>query len=376
MVRGRVLAVAAIAIVAVVMAALPATLAQEAADEYVKVTVLDVIDLSNYSDKYMYNETAAKLEAVNTSYVEILSGTLKDLSASDSLQPAVVLSLDAPTSDLNTNETIVYAYSILNAYGTLVVGVADINSTDNSVINLTYYKVSPVSGDVGIVRTGYDIVVEANGIKLSIPLENYSNPKVLLMTDDELTFQSINHLELRALTNPPSGYTLIRSGTGEAEFSISASGSLSIWFDEEHDVGDIDLFIYDSSNSYYSQASLSQSWTWLLSHRTACIFADGYPTSTSVTASGTVKFIVKKYTGNVAGVSWRVACRLSSSTTTQPQPPSTATTTSEEPNTSSNSLQALWGQIQSALSGSNTVYVLIAVVVLLFIIALVAVARR
>ena len=258
-----------------------------------------------------------------------------------------------------------------------MVGVADVNSTDNSISNLEFYKISPASGDIMIVRTDYDLNIVGDGYKLSIPLANYTNPKVLLYTDSQVSVGGISEIELRALRSPPSGYTLLRSGTGETSFTISASGNLHVWFDESHSGGDVDLFIFDSSNSYYSSASTTQSWSWLAVHCSRYLFSDAYPQTTSLTAHNTVKFVVKRFSGNANDVTWRIAATLSSSspstTTTTQTPSSTSTTTANNPSNPSNARFSLdWGSIQQALSGgSNTAaYVVIAFIAIVVIILL------
>ena len=273
----------------------------------VKITVLSNTTFTNMTD-YMLDTSANKLDALNTTYVQVLDYELKDLNTSDSYMPVVVMSMDAPTTDLNTNESIEYAYILSSTYGDgLLVGVADVNSTDNSISNLEFYKISPASGDIMIVRTDYDLNIVGDGYKLSIPLANYTNPKVLLYTDSQVSVGGISEIELRALRSPPSGYTLLRSGTGETSFTISASGNLHVWFDESHSGGDVDLFIFDSSNSYYSSASTTQSWSWLAVHCSRYLFSDAYPQTTSLTAHNTVKFVVKRFSGNANDVTWRIA---------------------------------------------------------------------
>jgi len=357
------------------------TSADTTSDSTVKVTVLGTYNFTALNS-YMYNESSKVLESVNTTYVKVEPYEIQDLSSSDSVEPAVIINLSAPTTDLNTNETIEYAYVLHSSYGnTLIIGVADINSTDNSVANLTYYKISPVSGDIAITRTSYDISIQGNGYKLSIPLSNFTDPKILLMTDSDYQLSSIVELELRALTNPPSGYTLIRSGTGPSTFTISASGILYVWFDESHQGGDLDLFVFDQSNSYYNDASNTQTWSWLLTHANAYIFADGMPQTNHIQATGTVKFVVKTYSGNGNAVSWRVAAELGNgsgssggSSPTSPQP-STTTTQSSGSNQSTGSvegLSGLWHNFQSAVGGSTTAYIIVFLFLLIIIVAIAA----
>lgn len=348
------------------------------ADDETKITVLGTYNFTALSS-YMYNATAGKLEAVNSSYVQVLSDEIKDLSAGDNIQPAVVLDLSAPTQDLNTNETITYAYILSGSYGDLVVGVADVNTTDNTVSNLQLVKVSPASGDVAIVRTSSDIVVYANGVKLSIPLANYSSPKVLVMTPDEGTYlaaNTIQEVELRAVRSPPSGYTLIRSGSGPAEFTISANGPLSIWFDEAHDTGDADLFIFDSSNPSFSEASTSQTWTWLWTHATAHIYSDFAPETRTITAHGQVKFVVQMFRGNSVS-QWRVAVRLLSNNNPQPEPTQTPSQPSNH-NTqpSSTNTQINEGALASLRNAYEQNPALFAIAVILFLAFIVLLLRR
>ncbi len=345
-------------------------------DETTKITVLNTYNFTALSS-YMYNATAGKLEAVNSSYVQVLSDEIKDLSAGDNIQPAVVLDLSAPTQDLNTNESITYAYLLSGTYGDLVVGVADVNTTDNSVSNLQLVKVSPVSGDVAIVRTSSDITIYANGVKLSIPLANYTNPRVLVMTPDDASYlaaSTVQEVELRAVRNPPTGFALIRSGSGPAEFTISASGPMRVWFDEAHDSGDADLFIFDSSNPSFSSASTSQSWTWLWTHATAHIYSDFAPETRTITAHGQVKFVVQMFRGNSVS-QWRVAVRLLSSNNPQPEPTQTPSQPSTTPTTTTNQ-QINEGALASLRNAYEQNPGLFIIAVLLFLAFIVLLLRR
>ena len=328
-----------------------------------KMTIIGVYNFTALSS-YMYNSTASLLQPVDTSKAIILADEIKDLAAGDGVNPVILLDLDAPTHDLNNNETIIHAYILSNTYGALVIGVADVNSTN--VTNLQFIKVSPVAGDVAVIRTASDITVYANGIKMSIPLTNYTNPRTLVMVPDEGTYlmaASIQEVELRSVNNPPSGYNLLRTGTGETEFTITATGQLSIWFDESHEPGDIDLFVFDSANSAFSDASTSQSWAWLVAHASTYLFADGGPETRTITSSGQVKFVAKLYRGTeVSG--WRVAARLSSDTSPQPQPsiPEQTTTTSTANPT------GLLAQIQGAYEANPVAFIVIVVIAILILV--------
>ena len=344
-----------------------------------KVVVLQQTKFTNLT-YYMYDTSTKTLGSVNTTRVLVLDYELQDKDSTDAYVPAVVLTLSSPSRDLNTNETIHYAWVLTSAAGaSAIVAVVDIVTGTNgtSVSNIQFYKLSPVSGDIAIVRTNYDVVVYTGNFKLSIPLAGFANPKVMVMTDSSVAVTALNYIELRSLTNLPPGYTLVRNGSGEAEFTISASGRLSVWFDEEHDVGDVDLFVFDQSHPRYTTVSVSSSWTDLVSAAlqnqayATYIFADGGPDTRIVTATGTVKFVVKRYSGDATGVSWRVACLLESS----PQPPATTTT----PSTPSPQPQPtgvvreLWGTIQTALSNQSTLLIIAA---LLFLLLLVALLRK
>jgi len=351
------------------LALVPVTTAQETT----KVVVLQQAKFTNLTS-YMYDTGTKALSAVDSTKVSIFDYQLEDKDATDSYVPAVVLTLGAPSRDLNTNETIVYAWVLSGATGTsAIIAVVDINTT--TVTSIQFYKVSPVSGDVAVFRTSYDIVIEVSNYKLSIPLSGFTDPKVMVMTDSSVVVTGLSYLELRALANPPAGYTLVRSGSGESEFTISASGRLSVWFDEEHDTGDVDLFAFDQSHPRYSAVSVSRSWADLVSavfqdqSRATYVFADAGPGTGTITATGTVKFIVKRYSGDATGVSWRVACRLD----TAPQPTQTTTPTQTAPQTATGVLRELWGTVQTALSNQS---VLLVIVGLLFLLLLVALLRR
>ena len=361
-----------VALVLTTMVLAAPSLAQE--EETIKTTVLGTYSFTDL-DNYMLNSTTNKLEPVDTSKVEILSDTIKDLAADDDVKPAVLLSIDEPTTDLNTNESIVYAWFLTSVYGdAIIIAVSDINSTTSEVINMQFYKISPVSGDIMITRTNYDVVIEgSSGFKLSIPLENFTDPKVLIMTDASVTVSSLNYIELRALREPPSGFTLVRNGEGESTFTVSASGTLYVWFDETHQGGDVDLFIFDIQNPYYNQASHTQSWSWLVARCDQRVFADSIPYSRPLEAHGTVKFVVKGYR-NPSAVSWRIAVRLSNPTTpTQPPSTTSPSTTATTPTTTASGI-GLLASIQSALS-NNTTMIVIAAVIIALMIAIIALRR-
>jgi len=139
-----------------------------AQEETLKITVLQQTKFTSLS-YYMIDTSTNKLVTLDASRVQVLDYQLKDLVPNDAYMPAVVLSLDAPTKDLNTNEAVVYAWVLTSSYGSaIIVGVADIGA-DNSLINLSFYKISPVSGDVAIVRTNFDISIQYGNTKLSVP---------------------------------------------------------------------------------------------------------------------------------------------------------------------------------------------------------------
>ena len=355
-------------ILAIALIAIPTS-----AEEDVKISVLRSSKFTNET-YYMLDTSLNKLEPVNTSLVQVLDTELKDLDATDNYQPVVVLTADPPTVDITTNESITYAWLLTGTYGdAITIGVADVNTTDNTLANLSFFKISPASGDIAVVRTNHDVVVMYNGIKLSIPLENYTSPKILIYTDGAVSAQGLNYMELRALRSLPRGFVLLRSGSGEAIFTISSNNRIAVWFDEEHDVGDVDLFIYDISDPDYSSADLGKSWSWHRSHATRYIFADAYPQTTTLTASGSVKFVVKRYSGNSQGVSWRVGAALSSppsSTTTNP-PTSTTTssTTSSQQTHNSDEAEAagLLASLRSAYESSPAMLVMVALVFLLLL---------
>ena len=372
---------------AVATLAMPALAQMPLASGYlVKIRVIHQYSSLTQLSYYMYDSVHKKLEPVNSSYVQVLDAELRSLSSG--YQPAIVLNLDAPTVD-PTGMRIEYAYLLHGVYGSLAVAVASVGA-NNTVASIKYVKVSPAHGDVAIVRTAYDIVVEGPGYKLSIPLTNVSNPKVLLMTDSRLSVGSIAYVELRALRNPPPGFTLIRSGSGESQFTISANGQLSIWFDETHQGGDLDCFVFDSSNPYFAQASTSQTWGWLSSHATTFLWSDFAPESRTITAHGTVKIIIKRFAGNANAVQWRVAAHLlSGSPSQQPSQPSGGSgqptqQPSQHPSAQPQNPQTqpqqpihgtnLFARISSALGNAGTVALII--IALLIIILIVVVAKR
>ena len=98
--------------------------------------------------------------------------------------------------------------------------------------------------------------------------------------------------------------------------------------------------------------------------RATYIFADSGPDAGYVTSSGTVKLIVKLYSGNPDAVQWRVASRLEAS----PQPPGTPTQTSPTPTPTPGTATGLLGTIGSALSNQSTVLVVLGILLLLVLV--------
>jgi len=341
------------------------------AQETTKVVVLRTEKFTTLS-YYMYHATAKTLTPVNVNYVEVYDYELRDKVRDDAYLPCVVLEVDPPTKDASTNEVVVHAWILAKAVGeALTVAVADVSGS--TVTTIRSYTVSPVNGDVAIVRTGYDVVIYSTNLKLSVPLSGIANPKVMVMTStSSLVVDSLVYVQLRSLADPPPGYTLVRSGMGEQVFTISASGRLYVWFDESHDNGDLDLFVFDQSHPRYATVSLSSSWSELVSAvsqdaaRATYVFADSGPGAGYVTASGTVKLIVKLYSGNADAVQWRVASRLEAS----PQPPGTSTQTSPTPTPTPTpgTATGLLGTIGSALSNQSTVLVVLGILLLLVLV--------
>ena len=231
---------------------------------------------------------------------------------------------------------------------------------NDTVSNVTSVKITGTGEDLSVYLTDLGVEAVIGTMKYILP-----EGDVIIYTDGNAAVNSVLYVELRSLQNVPSGYVLVRNGDSEAEFTVSASGTVSIWFDEEHDTGDVDLFIFDSSNPDYSSASTSQSWFWLATHSDAYIFSDTGPSARTVTASGTLKFIVKTYSGTAP--SWRVALQASTSPTPTPTPTPTAspTPTPEEE-------ESLLGQIQGAIEGNSSVVLIVLALLLLLIIVLVA----
>ena len=286
-----------------------------AEEETVKITIVGNYTL-NQLDAMIYNATSGKLEALDTSKISLSADTVKDL-AQDNAQAAIILNLSAPVFDVNSNETVVQVFYMDGVYAdTLIIAVADVNDTTGAVSNMHYYKISPATGGLAIARLDGDVVAYANGMKFEIPLSGYSNPKIMLMLEDGtgtyLTASQVQLLELRAIRTPPPGYTLLRNhATGETAFTVQATGTVSIWFDESHQGGnDVDLFIFDSSDRDYSNATTQQTWGWLYSHATRVVFADTSPETVSMNAHGSIKFVVKAFQGDPNSVTWSVGLRL------------------------------------------------------------------
>ena len=355
----------AVVLLVLLVLAVPTAVAQETT----KVVVLRTEKFTTVT-YYMYNSNTKSLTAVNTNYVEVLDYELRDKVPGDAYLPCVVLDIDPPSRDLNTNESIVYAWVLPRAVGESII-VAAVSVSGSTVVDIRFYKVSPVNGDVAIVRTGYDVVIYSSNFKLSVPLANNTNPKIMIMTDaPSLVAAGLNYVQLRALENPPSGYTLVRQGSGEQMFTISASGRLYVWFDESHEGGDLDLFVFDQAHPRYATVSTSSTWSDLVSAvaqdatRATYVFADSGPGAGYITASGTVKLIVKLYSGNPNAVQWRVASRLEAST----QPPGTSTQTSPTPTPTPGTATGLLGTIGSALSNQSTVLVVLGILLLLVLV--------
>jgi len=355
---------AVVLLVLALVLAVPTAVAQEAGT---KVVVLRTEKFTTLS-YYMYHAGTKALTPVNVNYVEVYDYELRDKVRDDAYLPCVVLEVDPPTKDASTNEVVVHAWVLAKAVGeALTVAVADVSGS--TVTTIRSYTVSPVNGDVAIVRTGYDVVVYSSNLKLSVPLSGIANPKVMVMTSS-LVVDSLVYVQLRSLADPPPGYTLIRSGMGEQVFTISASGRMYVWFDESHEGGDLDLFVFDQSHPRYNAVSLSSSWADLVfavsqdATRATYIFADSGPGAGYITASGTVKLIVKLYSGNADAVQWRVASRLEAGT----QPPGTPTQPPPTPTPTPGTATGLLGTIGAALSNQSTVLVVLGILLLLVLV--------
>ena len=334
-----------------------------------KVVVLESGTLRDLA-VYMYNSSSGGLLPLDSGKVNVSDSGIVDLVAGDNIVPIVVMNLSAPSYDANTNETSTDAYIVSKIYSDeLVVGVADI--VDNTVNDIRMIKISPVSGDIAIVRTSSDVIVYANGVKFELSTANLTDPHVLLMTKDggSLLAASVQHVALRAIPNPPSGYTLIRSGSGPAVFTISANGPLSIWFDESHDHGDADLFIFDSTNPHFGEADASKNWFWLYIYSDTMIFADYGAETATITANNQVKFVVQMF-NRTAVNEWKVAVRLSGNDSPQPEPEPT------QPTTTSNNQHVDEGALASLRNAYESNPGLFIIAVLLFLAFIVLLLRR
>ena len=351
MIRIRKLVYVALLAILVATLAIPqAVMAEE------KATILGTYKLTELSS-YLYDSSTGKLEALNASLAKIQDYEMSDLDTSDTKYPAVMFNLSAQSLDVNTNETITYAYVFTKLYGSVAIGTAEISN--NTLSNATFIKITGTGEDLAVYRTGLGIEVAYGDMKYVLP-----QGSVIVYTDENMAVNSVYEIELRALMDVPSGYVLVRNGNSEAEFTVQATGTVSIWFDEEHSGGDVDLFVFDSSNPNYASASPSQSWTWLLTHSDAYIFSDLGPDTEVVSASGTLKFIVKTYTGSPP--SWRIALQASTPSTT-PTPSPTPSSTSQESSENEES-QSIFQSIFE--SGSNTAILVIAAVLFLVIIVI------
>jgi len=340
--------VALLAILVASLAIPQAVMAEE------KVSIIGTYKLTELSS-YLYDTANNKLEALNASLAKIQDYEMTDLESSDSYVPAIVINLSAQSLDVNTNETITYAYVFTKLYGSVAIGTAEISN--NTLSNATFIKITGTGEDLAVYRTGLGIEVAYGDMKYVLP-----QGSVIVYTDENMAVNSVMEIELRALMDVPSGYVLVRNGNSEAEFTVQATGVVSIWFDEEHSGGDVDLFVFDSSNPNYASASPSQSWTWLLTHSDAYIFSDLGPDTEVVSASGTLKFIVKTYTGSPP--SWRIALQASTPSTT-PTPTSTPSQITPTPTPEE---EGWLDQLQSVFEGSNTVIIAIAIVLFLVIV--------
>ena len=335
------------------LAILVATLAipQVQADDY-KITILQSYKLTELQAALLNTDTNT-IEDFNATKAVLLDYGLRDPDTSDNYVPAIVINLSAASYDANTGEKIVYAWIFDSVAGTIC--LASLNGT--TVENII--KITATGSDIMVYMTDYDIVIESTFAKFSIN----KTDQAVIFTDSELALNSVMYAELRALQDTPEGYTLLRSDSNEADFMIEAQGTLSIWFDESHDVGDVDLFIFDGSNPDYSQASLNQGWYWLATHADAYIFADAGPSTKTITATGDVRFIVKLFSGNTP--SWRVAVRLTSEAPSTPTPASTPSQITPTPTPEE---EGWIDQLQSVFEGSNTVIIAIAIVLFLVIV--------
>jgi len=306
--------------------------------------------------------------------------------------------LDGLTFTATGGEVLAYGWIIENAYGNLSI----IDPTTKRILTLS------CDGDyIAIVRGNNSLLIYYKGGK--IELANFTGSEVIVFASGQAMIDALDYVVLRALQNPPSGFTLIRSGSGETVFTYSTGSAnrVTVWFDETHEGGDVDLFIFKATNPYYGEASPSWGWGTLMARCDAYIFADSTPrTRTIYSPGGSLKFVVKRFSGDANAVQWRVAIQLGGggggggSQQPQPiqpqpqpiQPPVTVTVT--QPPTTTTVTQTvvvtqtvaqtqtqvqpivlpMVGQVQSALQNNPTMMMLLLLAV--FIVLVVVLARR
>ncbi len=145
------------------------------------------------------------------------------------------------------------------------------------------------------------------------PLKAYapnSTLEVRVVSADGLLYTR-EDIRMRALSNAPPGYQVIRRGSGDATFTYnlpSGATRVCIWFDESHSPGDVDLFVFRSSNAWFNSASHTWSWSTLYWRSDAHIFADFSPQTRCLDNPGSrIKLVVRHFTGTAQ---WVVAVRV------------------------------------------------------------------
>ncbi|WFO75637.1 hypothetical protein J4526_01785 [Desulfurococcaceae archaeon MEX13E-LK6-19] len=343
-----------------------------------KIVVVKTYDLSDPTilsnlTTYTYDKVSNVLQAYDNTTTKIaVDGYLylSDLNTSDNYVPAIAFDLQAPSLDLNNNEKILYGLLLSNILGSVAIGTVTVNETTGQVLNATFIKVEPYSDNIIVVRTASDVVIYTGIGKFSVP-----SGKVMIYTESEASIQGISEIELRSLATPPADYQLVRSGSGEATVTISATGTVRVYFDETHSTGDADLFIFDSNNPYFAEASEQWSWSTLLMRCNQFAFADGRPQFVTIEAHGQLKFVVKNYPGSYLGTqpqSWNIAIAVLSSSET---PSPTFTIQNEQPSQTQTPSGVDWSRLASYFTGNQTamtatIVIIIIIVMLLAVILL------
>ena len=311
--RKAVLNAIVLALILALVASMGIVAAQDKELNIERVFTFDSIADVDAFQKLMLNTTSNTIEAGSATYVSytVEDGRLKieDLGT-DNILPVLGL----PRSDK--------VYIIKYAEGDFYVLILNWNSTDGTFTELLSVHISPAAPEIAIyplAHKGVTIIYyaglkwEVNATGNLIAIKPATEGSTVYA--DEVVECTVPAEEMSA---PFTGTTI--SGSDERTVEVEVNGRLRVWFYDAHSGGDADLFIFKDSNSYYSQASHTQSWYWLSGYCDTLILADSTAGELTLEHYGKVKLIVKFYSGST---SWEIVYtqeEISQPPTATPEP--------------------------------------------------------